>query len=154
MANDAARGLDVSGCEDPFPSRFGCVWVLQTPCQPFSGSGIIEEAGRCSSITVLDAELATGIDPGDSLIDTRDHAGAALQASGKLDLHLPALFIEFVKMGRACKDTEPFLTVLALLLIKGDMALSIVLESVDGDFFFDLHMPPLIVRFLSGSIDP
>ena len=92
-----------------------------------------------SSIPVLDAELAPGVYPGDRTIDTGDHAGSALQTASKFDLHLATLFVQFIEMGGTGVDAESLPAGLAFPLVEGEVALRIVLEGVNGQFFFNLH---------------
>lgn len=107
-------------------------------------------SGQCSteqrttdtrlSIPILDPKLTPGVYPGNRSIDADDHAGPTLQAASKFDLHLSALFVQFIKVGWAGVDTESLAASLALFLVEGDVVLRIVLKRINGQFFFNFHL--------------
>ncbi len=76
--------------------------------------------------------------PSHGAIDTGDHTGAAFEATRILHDHLSFL-IQGIEIGRAGIDAEPFFAGMASLLIEVDMGLLVVLNSVEGQLFGDLH---------------
>lgn len=85
------------------------------------------------SIPVLNTIFTSWISPSDRAIDTGDHAGAALQTTGKFHNHL-TFFIEGIKVCLAGIDVETFLAGLAGLLVQVDMVLFVVFEGSRASF--------------------
>ena len=98
-----------------------CPWSDHGPGKTF----------RISPAAVLDAKSAPGISPFDRPVDTGDHAGAALQTTGKFNDHLP-LLREGIEIGRTGIDTEAFFTCLADFGVKYYMVFFIIFKSVKG----------------------
>jgi hypothetical protein len=94
-----------------------------------------------SPAAVLDAKPAPGISPIDRPVDTGDHAGAALQTTGKLDDHLPFL-CEGIEIGRTGIDTESLLARLTGLLVESDVGLLVIFDGIQGQLLGDLHWTP------------
>jgi len=86
----------------------------------------------------LYATPAPGVLPSDRAIGAGDHAGPALETTGKFDGHLP-FFRQPIEVCGACINTKSFFTGLTDLLIEKDMGLFVVFEGIEGQFLRDLH---------------
>jgi hypothetical protein len=90
----------------------------------------------------LHATPAPGVLPFDRAIGAGDHAGPALETTGKFDGHL-SLFRQPIEACGACINTKSFFTGMTDLLIEKDMGLLVVFESIKGQFLRNLHFPNL-----------
>jgi len=98
------------------------------------------------SEAVLYTKSTPRVFPLNGLVDTGDLAGAAFEAAGEFDGHLPFLR-ERIEIGRAGIDTEPLFAVMADLLVKRNVRFLVVFESIDRKLFSNLHRKYSIIFF-------